>query len=166
MHDGTKIKACASSDTIRREGRVRAHLETARQQVAEMGDPRTTEEVSPRVAQAWQRAVQEKRERLEKALEELEKLRALRSSQEEKKEARVSLSDPEARIMKQPDGGYAPSYNVQISTDAKEKVIVGIGVSQSGSDYEELVPAVDRIESQMGEDPAQVVVDGGFTRKQ
>ena len=43
MHDGTKIKACASSDTFRREGRVRAHLEAARQQVAEMGDPRTTD---------------------------------------------------------------------------------------------------------------------------
>jgi len=166
MHDGTKIKACASSDTFRREGQVRAHLEASRQQVAEMGDPRATEEISPRVAKARQRAVQEKRERLEKALEELEKVRALRSSQEEKKEARVSLSDPEARIMKQPDGGYAPSYNVQISTDAKEKVIMGIGVSQSGSDYEELVPAVDRIESQMGEDPAQVVVDGGFTSRE
>jgi len=165
MHDGTKIKACASSDTFRRENRVRAHLEAARQQVAEMGDPRTTEEVSPRVAKARQRAVQEKRERLEKALEELEKVRALKSSQEEKKEARVSLSDPEARVMKQSDGGYAPSYNVQISTDAKEKMIVGIGVSQSGSDYEELVPAVDRVELQMGKDPVQVVVDGGFTSR-
>ena len=165
MHDGTKIKACASSDTFRRENRVRAHLEAARQQVAEMGDPRTTEEVSPRVAKARQRAVQEKRERLEKALEELEKVRALKSSQEEKKEARVSLSDPEARVMKQSDGGYAPSYNVQISTDAKEKVIVGIGVSQSGSDYEELVPAVDRVELQMGKEPGQVVVDGGFTSR-
>jgi transposase len=165
MHDGTKIRACASSDTFRRENRVRAHLEAARQQVAEMGDPRTTEEVSRRVAKARQRAVQEKRERLEKALEELEKVRALKSSQEEKKEVRVSLSDPESRVMKQSDGGYAPSYNVQISTDAKEKMIVGIGVSQSGSDYEELVPAVDRVELQMGKDPAQVVVDGGFTSR-
>jgi transposase len=166
MHDGTKIKACASSDTFRRESRVRAHLEAARQQVAEMGDPRTTEEVSPRVAKARQRAVQEKRERLEKALEELEKVRALKSSQEEKKEARVSLSDPEARVMKQSDGGYAPSYNVQISTDAKEKVIVGIGVSQSGSDYEELVPAVDRVEANVGQELGQVVVDGGFTSRE
>ena len=32
MHDGTKIKAAASSDTFRRKGRLRAHLETARQQ--------------------------------------------------------------------------------------------------------------------------------------
>lgn len=33
MHDGTKIKACASSDSFRRQERLRAHLEAARQQV-------------------------------------------------------------------------------------------------------------------------------------
>ena len=52
MHDGTKVKAYASADTFRREQRVRAHLEVAREQVERMGDPRTAEEVSPRVAKA------------------------------------------------------------------------------------------------------------------
>ena len=165
MHDGTKIKACASGDTFRREERIRAHLEKAREQVKQMGDPREAEEVGPRVAKARQRAAREKGERLEKALEELEKVRALKSSLEEKKEARVSMSDPEARVMKQSDGGFAPSYNVQITTDGKEKVIVGIGVSQSGSDYGELVSAVDRVEANVGQEPGQVVVDGGFTSR-
>ena len=76
------------------------------------------------------------------------------------------MSDPEARVMKQSDGGFAPSYNVQITTDGKEKVIVGIGVSQSGSDYGELVPAVDRVEANVGQEPGQVVVDGGFTSRE
>lgn len=165
MHDGSKVKACASGDTFRREERIRTHLDLAREQVEQMGDPRTAEEVSPRVAKARQRAVRDKQQRLEKALTELEKIQACKGSEEEKKEARVSISDPEARVMKQPDGGYAPSYNVQISTDAKQKMIVGIGVSQSGSDYEELVPAMDRVEAQMGKEPAQVVVDGGFTSR-
>jgi len=141
MHDGTKVRACASADTFRREERIRAHLEVAREQVEQMGDPRTAEEVGPRVAKARKRAVREKQQRLEKALTELEKIRACKSSPEEKKKARVSMSDPEARIMKQSDGGYAPSYNVQITTDGKEKVIVGAAVSQCGSDYGELVPA-------------------------
>ena len=39
MHDGTKIKACAGADSFRREERIAAHLETARQQVQAMGDP-------------------------------------------------------------------------------------------------------------------------------
>ena len=111
MHDGVKVKACASADTFRREERIRVHLEAAREQVEQMGDPRTAEEISPRVAKARQRAAREKQQLLEKALEELEKIRVCKSGQEEKKKARVSMSDPEARIMKQSDGGFAPSYN-------------------------------------------------------
>jgi hypothetical protein len=64
--------------------------------------------------------------------------------------------------MKQPDGGFAPSYNVQISSDAKADLIVGIGVCQAANDTAELVPAVERIEANFGEVPQQVVVDGGF----
>ena len=165
MHDGSKIKACASADTFRREEKIRAHLEAAREQVEQRGDPRWAEEVSPRVAKARQRAVREKQQRLEMALQELEKVRGSKSGREAKEQARVSMTDPEARVMKQPDGGYAPSYNVQISTDAKEKVIVGIGVSQSGSDYGELVPGVDRVEANVRQEPGQVVVDGGFTSR-
>lgn len=165
-HDGMKVKACASGDTFRREGRIRAHLELAREQVKQMGDPRTAEEVGPRVAKARQRAAREKEERLEKALEELEEIRASKSGEKKKKEARVSMTDPEARIMKQSDGGYAPSYNVQITTDGKEKIIVEAGASQCGSDYEELVPAVEGAEENMGRGPEQVVVDGGFISRE
>ena len=166
MHDGSKVKACASADTFRREERIRAHLEAARQQVEQMGDPRTAEEVSPRVVKARQRAARERQQRLEKALKELEEIRACKSSAEDKKKARVSMSDPEARIMKQSDGGYAPSYNVQLTTDAKEKMIVGAAVSQCGSDYGELVPAMEKVEENMGRGPEQAVVDGGFISRE
>ena len=166
MHDGTKVKACASGDTFRREERIKAHLKNARQQVEQMGDPRVAEEVSPRVTKARQRAAREKQQRLEKALEELEKIRASKSSEEDKQKARASMSDPEARIMKQSDGGYAPSYNVQLTTDEKEKVIVGVGVSQCGSDYGELVRAMETAEENMGRNPGQAVVDGGFISRE
>ena len=166
MHDGTKVKACASADTFRREERIRAHLEVARQQVEQMGDPRLAEEVGPRVAKARQRAAREKQERLESALREMEKIRSTKSSKAAKGEVRVSMTDPEARVMKQSDGGYAPSYNAQITTDAREKVIVGVGVSQCGSDYEELVPAEEKVEETMGSAPEQMVTDGGFVSRE
>ncbi len=163
MHDGTKIKACAGADTFRREEKLRLHLEQARQQVEAMGDPRG-EEVSQRVAKARQRAAREREQRLELAVAELEKVRAHKATKEDKKKARVSESDPEARVMKQSDGGFAPSYNVQLSTDAKAGIIVGVEVSQQGSDYEELVPAVERVEENVGK-PDQLVADGGFTSR-
>jgi transposase len=166
MHDGSKVKACASGDTFRREERIRAHLGLAREQVEAMGDPRTAEEVSPRVAKARQRAVRERKERLELALEELERVREVKRGDEEKKQARVSETDPQARIMKQSDGGYAPSYNVQISTDSAAGVIVGVEVKQAGSDYEELTPAMEGIKDNLGQYPKQAVADGGFTSRE
>jgi len=111
------------------------------------------------VHRARERAVREKKERMEHALGELEKMKADAG----KKESRVSMTDPDARVMKQSDGGYAPSYNVQLSTDATAGVIIGVAVSQRPDDSQELVPAVERMEETMGKIPRQVVADGGYT---
>ena len=162
MHDGTKIKACAGSDSFRREERLQEHLAAARKQVETMGDPRQEEAAGKRAAR--QRALRERQQRLEQALEEVEKVR--QAKQADKEQARASQSDPEARIMKQSDGGYAPSYNVQLSTEASNRVIVGVEVSQCGSDYGQLIGAVAQVEENLGRKPAQVVVDGGFTSRE
>jgi hypothetical protein len=128
MHDGTRIKACAGADSFRREERLKEHLEAARQQVEAMDDPRQDE--SPRKRAARERAARERQQRLEQALEEVQKTREAKRA--EKEQARASQSDPQARVMKQSNGGYAPSYNVQLSTEASNRIIVGAGVSQSG----------------------------------
>jgi hypothetical protein len=166
MHDGTKVRAYASSDTFRREGRIRAHLEAAGEQIRRMEEQGEAEEVGRRVVRARERAVRERRGRLEKALEELEKVRAGKQGEEKKREARVSMTDPEARIMKTSGGGYGPSYNVQLSTDAANKVIVGMGVTQTEVDYKELVGAVERVEETLGKAPGEMVVDEGYVSRE
>lgn len=165
MHDGMKVKACAGSDSFRSGDKVQAHLEQARSHVAEMGDPQTAEEVSPRIAAARRRVAREREQKLASALSELEKIRELKDGATAKAEARVSESDPECRIMKEGNGGYAPAYNVQVSTDAASGVIVGVGVTQAASDYHELIPAVERIEENLAKKPEQMVADGGFTSR-
>jgi hypothetical protein len=161
MHDGVKVEAGASDKSFRRQETLERHLETARQVVKEMKEA-GLEEVGERGAKARERAVREKRERLESALRELKHMQAVQSDPEKRQKARVSTTDPEARIMQQPGGGFAPSYNVQISSDAKADLIVGMGVTQAANDTGELVPALERIEANLGEMPQQVVVDGGF----
>jgi transposase len=162
MHDGMRIKACAGADSFRREERLKEHLEAARKQVEAMDDARQEEPTRKRAAQ--ERAVRERQQRLEQALEEVQKVRETKRA--DKEQARASQSDPQARIMKQSDGGYAPSYNVQLSTEASNRVIVGAEVSQSGSDYGQLIGAVAQVEANLGQKPAQVVVDGGFTSRE
>jgi transposase len=162
MHDGTKIKACAGVDSFRREERLKEHLEAARKQVEAMGDPREEEPTRKRAAR--ERALRERQQRLEQALEEVQKVRE--SKRQDKEQARASQSDPQSRIMKQSDGGYAPSYNVQLSTEASQRIIVSAAVSQSPTDTHQLIGAVAQIEQNLGAKPAQVVVDAGFTSRE
>jgi transposase len=161
MQDGTKIRANAAGNSFRSKERVKQALKQAAEQVAVVG-AMSEEEMSRRMAKARQRAARERQERLEKALKEFNKLA---QEGKDKEKTRVSTSDPEARVMKQPDGGFAPSYNVEIDTDAKSGVVVGVGVVQAGNDFEQLEPGIERVEKNLGKRPDQVVTDGGFVSR-
>jgi transposase len=161
MQDGTKIRAKAASDSFRRQERVEQALKEAKAQVAAV-EAMSEEEGSRRMAKARQRAARERQERLEQVLKEFEQLE---KEGKDKEHRRVSTSDPEARVMKQPDGGFAPSYNVQIDTDAKSGVVVAVAVVQAGNDFEQLESGVDRVEDNLKETPKAVVTDGGYVSK-
>ncbi len=109
----------------------------AQEPVQRRGDPRQ-EGVNPR-----QGAARQKVERLPQALEEMQKVQAAPQAEKEAAERRVSETEPEARILKQGDGGFAPSHNLQISIDAPHGSIVGVGVTQAGRDQGQLMPALD-----------------------
>jgi hypothetical protein len=165
MHDGSKIRAQAGADSFRREKTLRQRLEAARQVVAEMGDPRADGPVQNRGQAARERAARERAQRLEGALQELQELQAQEKTEGEKQQVRVSLSEPEARLMKHGDQAIAPSYNAQISTDAERTIIVGAQLSQCSSDAASLLPALEEVEQKLGRKPDQVVVDGGYTNR-
>lgn len=156
MLDGTRVRACASPSGFRTQGRIEEHLKAARELVEAL-DHQSDEECSRRAQRARERAARERRERLESALKQFDALKASKSIVN-----RVSTTDPEARVMKQADGGSAPSYNVQIATDSVHSLIVDIDVTQAGSDYRQLSPAMDRLEHKIARVPGQVVVDGGY----
>lgn len=137
MHDGTKVKAWASGKSFRRPARLREHLEAARERVA----------------------------RLERALDEAQKVQATEHAGRPPSERRVSETDPEARIMKLSDGGYAPSHNLQLSTDAAQGVIVGVRVTQSEQDQGELTPSLEEVKRRNGKYPQQVVADGAYSTR-
>jgi hypothetical protein len=95
-------------------------------------------------------------------LEEVQKLGQQKPSSGNKAH-KVSIGDPEARFMKQSDGGLAPGYNVQISADAAQGIIVGVEVTPEASDSAQLLPALERIERRLKQRPQQIVADGGYT---
>ena len=163
MQDGTKIRAKAASESFRRKERVEQALKEAQEHVAAL-EAMSEEETSRRAAKARERAARERKERLEQALKEFDQL-GEEGRGKEPHNRRVSTSDPEARVMKQADGGFAPSYNVQIDTDAKSSVVVAVGVVQAGNDFEQLESGIERVEQNCGKTPHQVVSDGGFVSR-
>ena len=155
-HDGTKIRAAASPNSFQGEEGLGECRRAAEEQWAALQQP-SDRESSARQRQAEERATKERAERLRRAEEELKR-------QGEGKKA--SVTDPEARMMRESTGGIAPNYNAQISTDDHAGVIVAYEVSQAREDSHELQPAMDRIQENTGRLPDQTLVDGGFTTRQ
>jgi hypothetical protein len=164
--DGMKVRASAGADTFRRQPTLEGGLAIARQQVQALS--RQADEgnsaVSNRQRAAQQRAVCEKAQRLQKALDQIPTLRASREAFKKGTgdQARASTTDPEARVMKMPDGGYRPAYNVQLATDVQSGVIVDAAVATRGTDNGLMGQCVDRIVGRYGRAPREMLVDAGF----
>lgn len=165
-HDGTKIRAQAGGDSFRRGPTLEKEIAKAQQMVEELeGEAETGQAENARRKAARERAGRERSERMKLAADELKKIRAGKGSELEREQARVSLTEPEARTMKHGDNAIAPSYNVQISTDAEETIVVGMHLTQCGSDSGSLGAAMEEVKETMGRYPEQVVADGGFTNQ-
>jgi hypothetical protein len=79
-------------------------------------------------------------------------------------EARVSTTDPQARVMKMGDGGWRPAYNIQLAADTKSRFIVGVEVTNVGNDGGLMTPMLDPLEKRTGRKPEQYLADGGYAK--
>jgi transposase len=165
MVDGTKVRACVNKKTFSRAHKIREHLKLARQHVEQLQREEAEQEKRGRKAAAQRRAARERVERLEEALVEVERLRA-EKKEERDKPCQASTTDSDAQFMRTSDHGLAPAYNVQLTTDARHKLIVDVEVSKQPSDSAHLLPALDRIKQQRGAYPEQAVADGDYTTRE
>jgi transposase len=163
-HDGTKIRAAASGKSFKRQERLAECRRLAEEHLTALQE-QPEGELSRARRKAQQRAARERWQRVLRAEQELQQ-QAAKQSPAEQEQVRVSVTDPEARKMRHADGGFAPSYNPQVSTDGRHGVIVAQAVSQAPEDHHELQPALQRIEKNTGRVPKQLLVDGGYTTRQ
>lgn len=163
MQDGTKIQAVAGKQSMHRRQTLEEHLAQAQGVVAELGK-QCQSESAEQTETGVRRRARQRVARLQEALEVLEQ-RQQAAPTGEREQVRVSESEPDARKMKHGDGGWSPSYNVQIVTEASHQVIVGIGVTDSANDMHELVDGVKMVEQNLGHQPATMVADGGYASR-
>ena len=164
--DGMRIRASAGAASFRREKSLKKCLQEAQEQVRETArETEAGEGASARRKAAQERAARDREERVARALAELPQVRAAKEKKDQEK-ARVSTTDPDARVMKMADGGFRPAYNAQFATDATTRVIVGVEVTNVGSDMAQMPPMLENIQKQHGQLPSQYLVDGGFAKRE
>ena len=170
--DGMKVRAHAGASSFRRQKTLEECCDEAHQQVQKLreeSEDETKADVSnTRREAAKRRAATEREQRIEKALEELQQLQEQKEKRKKGsgKDARCSTTDPEARKMKMGDGGYRPAYNVQFATDGGARIIVGVDVTNSGSDRGQMPPMHEEISKRYGKTPQTYEVDCGFATKE
>ena len=167
--DGMRVRADAGKSSFRTAGRLEELLEMATEQVETLKQLAETdpEELTDRQRAARERAAAERQAQIEEAARQCEELRTKKEAREKGRkekssEARASTTDPEARNMKFSDGGCRPGFNVQFATDTATGVVVGVDVTNAGTDSEEMPPMLDQLETRYDTVPGEILVDGGF----
>jgi len=160
--DGTRVRASASAPSFRREATLLECREQAALHVKAVladPDPEATEgEKLARIAAAldYQR-------RVEAAIATVQALR-----DDGKEEPRASTTDTDARVMKMPDGGFRPGYNIQLATAGSElggpRTIVGLLVTNTGSDLGSVTPMLEDIKARTGKLPGQLLADANHAK--
>src|SRR5665811_796588 len=123
---------------------------------------------SRRVAAARERAARERAERVRHALAHLPAIEATKKRKAKHggkpaSDARTSTTDPQARVMKMADGGWRPAYNAQLVTDTGSQVIVGLDVTNAGTDHGQLGPMVRQLAGRYGRAPGAWLAAVSYT---
>ncbi len=161
--DGLRVRASAGAASFRRQATLEKRLAEAQasltaEEAVPLKDP---DPRSPGQRAAQARAAGEKVARLEAALAEMPAVRAAKPA-EQQAEARVSTTDPLARVMKMADGGYRPAYNWQFAVETRHLIITGVEVVNSGSDKGQLLPMLAQAQTRHQRLPRNWLIDGGF----
>ena len=176
--DGTRVRASAGDKGFRRRPTLEALLGEARAQVEALrsllDDPEKSAALSSRQKAARRRAAEGRAARLEAALAQLPALEAKQAARAKKlgngeqgrrqraKEPRSSTTDPDARVMKMPGGGFRPAYNVQLAADPHGRAVVGVSVTNEGSDAGQAGPMRRQVERRTGRKVEEHLLDGGY----
>ena len=80
-----------------------------------------------------------------------------------RREGRYPVTDPEARVMRNGEGGTVPSYNLQLLTDTTHGLVVNVETSTDAIDYRQIEPAIARCQKTLGRKLHQLVADGDYT---
>ncbi len=165
-YDGTKMKANASRETVKRTGvnqqikKLETELDKYLTQLQNNDIVEGLEDQLTSLSEDFnvEPALLKKIAYLQKQLEEAKTHKKFLDSEDLNCYA---PADPDSRLMKGRDG-YYPAYNVQTGVDKKNKMIVTGKVTNKTNDLDELYDNVKDTKDQVGITPKTVEADRGY----
>ncbi len=109
--------------------------------------------------------------RLEKQREKYQKARDIARQRDQRakehngekaKPVRVPVTDPEAQVAPNKEGGYAPNYTPVAAIDAATGAILHADVLEGSDEAGAVLPAVEAAKELTGQTPSAVLSDGNF----
>lgn len=163
--DGMKVRANAGSSSFRRKETLEDLLVQARSHVENLGKEDASQN-SARQQAAQTRAAEDRQRRIGEAIEEVVKIQQSREESGSKKKSvpRASTTDPEARTMMMGDKGFRPAFNVQFSNDVQSNMVIGVEVTNQGTDSGLMEPMHKKLGEDYGKVPEKYMVDGRYVK--
>ena len=157
--DGSKFKAVNHRDKNFTAAKLQRRLAQIDESIARyLAAMDSADRAEPEVAELKKGRLQDKIAALK---QQMQQLKAIESQMRAGTEPQVSLTDPDARSMKNRDGGIV-GYNVQAAVDAQHHLIVAHEVITEGVDRDQLAPMAQRARAATGIEALTVVADRGY----
>lgn len=99
--------------------------------------------------------------KLDVCKERKERYKSYRDMLEKSGESQVSLTDPDARLMKANEG-FCVGYNVQTAVDAESHMIAGFQVTNSPTDHGQITSVASEVKADYGVGVLETTADKGY----
>jgi transposase len=104
---------------------------------------------------------------LRSSQERLKKIREAKERLQEQMLKEINLTDPDTTFQRQRSGIVEPGYRAEVAIDKKEQIIVACEVTNKRTDYQQLIPLVEQIETNLPETSSQssviITADSGYS---
>ena len=161
--DGSKFKAVNNRDknftAAKMKRRMAAINESIERYLTSMD---TADRAEPEVAALKKGRLQEKIEALK---QQMERLKGIETQMNASPDKQVSLTDPDARSMKNREGGIV-GYNVQTAVDARHHLIVAHEVTNEGVDRDQLATMAKKAKEALDTSELTVIADRGYFKSE
>lgn len=158
--DGSKFKASNNTKNNHSKNNITKRLQQLEQQITNY--MQQAEMIDNQEASCPQLSKEEILERIKKLSIRKERYNSMNDQLKTTKEEQVSTVDPDSRRMRNSDGGYKVSYNVQAAVDSLHNLVVTVEPINQVNDLGQLYPVALQAKALLDTDEITVLADTGY----